>query len=207
MEPRVILNGAKYVAFSAGVDQASRAIYRAGVANNQTIKGAIDKDKELYKSGIGTSVYSDLTIPAFSYTDPVSGVTYDVPEIQMYSMRISVNMNKNIVKTPIVGLQGGTVKEYCSDGDDSVIIEGEITGQNGVYPALEVNELKKLCRAPVAFNVVSTFLQNLDIDTLVIEYADIPQKAGGYSFQDFKLYCISDIPIELNLISSSNTNA
>jgi hypothetical protein len=176
-------------------------LYAAGIQIAQ--KGVV-RDKPLYTSKIGTPVYSDLTIDEFTYT--VNGQTFIVPKLQLYTMILTTSGAKNIVKTPIQGLKG-TIKEYISDGDDVVIIEGTITGKNGIYPYQEVADLKALINAPVAFKVVSRFLQNLDIDTLVIETYDLPQMEGGYSYQKFKLYCVTDIPVELNIVSESNTTA
>jgi hypothetical protein len=127
-----------------------------------------------------------------------------VPEIKIATLIIEVTKQKNIVKTIIQG-STGSVNEYISTMDDVVVISGVIAGSNGIYPYNEVSDLNKLIQAPVAFKVISRWLQNLNIDNLIIVSADIPQREGGYSFQDFRLYCENDIPIELNIISASNT--
>ena len=198
--------GVPYVAKGLAVNIGSRLIYKSGVETNQLIKQATPKDAALYKSGLGTDITANITIPAFSYTDAVSGFVTDIPEIVFDNFLISTTAQKVIVKTYIQGLPG-TVKEYITNGDNQVIIEGVIAGQNGVYPYDVVNALNKLSDVPVAFRIVSRYLQNLDIDTIVIESSEINQDEGGYSFQKFKLYCITDIPVELNIISSSNTTS
>lgn len=196
-------NQTKYIIKGAVVTAAEYSIYQAGVSANNAAKGGVNRDKPLYKSKLGTPVYSDITIPEFTYT--IDDKSYTVPEIKLYSVLLVVNSAKNIVKTPIQGLNG-TIKEYISDSDDSVTITGTITGSNGNYPYEEVNNLHRLLSAPVAFKIVSKFLQNLDIDTLVIESAEIPQEEGGYSYQKFTINCVTDFPVELNIISSTSNN-
>lgn len=194
-----------YIIQGLGVQAASTQQYKAGIEANQRQKlGIIQMDKPLYNSKLGTPVFSDLVVDPFNYT--IDGVTYYVPGIKTYDIILVTSGNKNIVKTTIQGLNGD-VKEYVNTGPDTIVIEGVITGNNGVYPYNEVSDLKKLIDAPVAFKVTSRFLQTLNIDTLVIEGYELPQIKGGYSYQNFKLYCVTDIPVELNIISSSNTTA
>lgn len=192
----------EYNIIGVGVGLVTKQIYKAGIAANQAKGSGQPLDKKLYNSELGTPVMTDLTVDPFNYT--IDGVTYYVPGIKLYKMLIQTSGNKSIVKTPIQGLDG-TVKEYISSGDNTVIIEGCLTGSNGRYPYNEVNDLNKLIDAPVAFKVTSKYLQNLGIDTLVIESFDIPMQGGYYSQQDFKLYCVTDIPVELYIVSSSNT--
>ncbi len=146
---------------------------------------------------------ADITFPAFEYT--IDQVSYSVPEVKLYTMILVVDGTKNIVKTPIQGLNG-TIKEYISDSDDVVVMKGKINGKNGVHPFDQVKALHKLLKAPVAVKVISKWLQNLDIDTLVVESFHLPQEEGGYSYQSFEITFSTDFPIELNIVSASNTN-
>lgn len=196
--------GTKYIIRGIGLQVVDQSLYKAGIDAVMLKQDPAGRDKPLYNSQLGTPVFGDFTVDPFNYT--TDGVTFFVPGVKLYTIIIEVTKGKNIVTTPIQGLKG-TVKEYISDGDDIVIISGIIAGQNGIFPYKEVNDLNKLVEAPVAFKVISRWLQNLNIDSLVINGADIPQMPGGYSYQEFKLYCVSDIPIELNIISPSNTTA
>lgn len=204
--PYNIIKDTRYVGRGLALQVLSTGVYAVGINANQVRRGARPTDKKLYNSELGTPVITDISFPAFSWTDPVTGFVTDVPEFRSPSCLITVNLQKVIVKTPIQGL-GGTVKEYIYTGDSNITIEGVITNQSGIHPFDAVNALKKLIDAPIAISVVSRYLQNLDIETLVIESAEIGQEEGGYSYQKFKLYCVTDIPVELNIISSSNTSA
>lgn len=157
--------------------------------------------RELYKSAIGTPVVIDLQINAASYTK--AGVNYNFSDINLTAVLVTLNQTKNIVKTPIQGLDG-TIKEYISDGDWQVNIRGVILGQNGVYPLQEVTELKTaadmaLDDAGNVLKVNSWFLQIFGIDNLVVESATYPQEEGGISMQLFEWNCISDKSIELQI--------
>lgn len=155
------------------------------------------RDKPLYYSSLGTPVFSDLRIEGFSYTSKQYG-NVTVPTMVFTSVLMTVDQSKHIIKTDIQG-RNGSVKEYISDGDYTVNIKGVITAPNGIYPYDAVVDLKKWLHAPMEFRVASRWLQNLDIDVLVIENYSIPQMEGGYSYQLFDINCISDLPFELNL--------
>lgn len=204
----------KYIVKGLATRVISTEIYKAGVAASNAKGGGATQDSPVktdtsasngytdLRSNLNNKIYADLKVASFDYT--IDGIQFVVPEINLASILITVNSAKNIIKTPIQGLNG-TIKEYISDSDDSVTFKGRISGKNNVYPYKQVNDLHKLLSAPVAFKVICTFLQNLDIDTVIVETAVIPQEMGGYSYQDFEINCSTDFPIELNIVSASNT--
>lgn len=157
-------------------------------------------DAKLYDSKIGTPVYADVTLEGGTYTDNITGREVVFPTIKIDSVLLTVSFASRIIKTEIQG-RNGTVKEYIGEDDASVTIQGVITGWNGHYPAAEVSALNEWRRAPIAKNVTSTYLQNLGITSLVVEGMSVPQIAGGYSYQTFTINCVSDIPVELKIVS------
>lgn len=167
------------------------------------IAGTVTLDKELYKSALGTPVLSDITfgdkinLTNNQWTDNNNKIQSFDP-VTFACVLFSVSQAKIIVKTQIQG-RDGSVKEYIGKDDYSVQIDGIITGANGHYPIDEVKALKKMLDAPIPLIVTSWYLQNLDIDMLVVNSYDIDQDAGGYSYQNFSIKCISDIPVELKI--------
>lgn len=147
---------------------------------------------------LGTPVFADVTLKGGQYTDNITGSVITYPEIKLATVLLTVSFAARIVKTEIQG-RDGTVKEYIGQDDAKVSINGIITGRNGHYPAFEVGLLNEWRRAPVSKSVVSAYLQNLGINNLVVESFDIPQIAGGYSYQTFSMECISDAPVELKI--------
>ena len=167
--------------------------------NSETLKSGYDSpDNKLYDSPLGTPVFADVTLRGGTYVDNITGNTVKFDELQYAAVILTVSFTSRIIKTEIQG-RNGTVKEYIGEDDAKVTIQGVICGSNGVYPAEDVARLNEWRRAPVAKSVTSKFLQNLGIDNLVVESFDVPQIAGGYSYQTFTIQCISDLPVELKI--------
>lgn len=179
---------------------------RNNVRQPNPYNGRIDQSNlgatELYKSDLGTPVFIDVTFGDQNnptvYRDLRTGIDMTLPVITFQSILVSVTFPRNIVKTEIQG-RNGTVKEYIGEGDASINFRGIITGTNGNYPAESVAILKELVYAPVPVPVISEYLNNLDIYTVVFEDRTFEQEEGGYSYQTFSLNAISDTPQELKL--------
>lgn len=163
------------------------------------ISQAVTIDPELYKSALGTPVLTDLQFIGQTWTDQY-GVTRTFKTLTFQAVLITVNQSKNIVLTDIQG-RDGTVKEYIGMGDYSITINGIITGPNGHYPKDEVKDLKRMLDANIAVSVVSWYLQNLDVSSIVIKDYEIPQTQGGYSYQNFSVSALSDTPTEIQIFN------
>lgn len=187
----------------AGVSTLLRAFnlqnVRVQVEKDNKYEGKIPKglpaDPEFYKSRLGTPVVADITFMPGFYTDD-NGRSVNFQGITLDTMLITVAQQKRIVITEIQG-RDGSVKEYIGMGDYQVTINGMIIGDNGRYPSQEVAALKEICKAPVSLQVVSRYLQNLDIFNLVVQDFTFDQAPGGYSQQLFSILCLSDAPVEL----------
>ena len=155
-------------------------------------------DAPLYTSALGTPVFADVTLKGGSYIDNLTLQEVTFKDIRFDAVLLTVDFASRIVKTEIQG-RDGTVKEYIGQDDAKVSIQGVISSFNGHYPALETGILAAWCKAPLAKGAVSTFLQNLGINSLVVEDYSFPQMAGGYSYQTFTISCVSDIPVELKI--------
>lgn len=192
---------------STGVIAASLAAEaRNNASRPNPFNGRIDttdtRVTELYKSQLGTPVFIDVTFgdnqnPTV-YRDLKTNTDVTLPVMVFQAILCSVVFPRNIVKTEIQG-RNGTVKEYIGEGDAQISFRGIITGLNGQYPADVVAELRALSLAPVPVPVISEFLNNLDIYTVVFEDRSFEQEEGGYSYQTFSLNAISDTPQELRL--------
>lgn len=203
-------------------------------SNKNPYKGNIEEntaaDKQLYLSYLGTPVLTDLTLgltadnkvspwaytvkngPYYNaniinYTD-AQGNNKQYKAMSFTTVLITVDQTKNIVKTQIQGMDGA-VKEYIGMDDYIITINGIIPGQNGHYPAEEVRNLNNLCSAPVAIPVVGTYLQNLDIDYIVINRFSLKQTEGSYSQQPFTInaYSAKDINLVITTGKTGNISA
>lgn len=164
---------------------------------DKKIPDANPKDAALYMSSLGTNVVADVTLKGATYTDN-NGRSITIDDLQLVTVLVNVTQSKKIITTEIQG-RDGTVKEYIGMDDFNISINGILTGTNGAFPIDEFLLLKDLCRAPIALDVVSYYLQNLDIHSLVIKDFNFDQEAGGISKQNFTLTCLSDVPVELQI--------
>jgi hypothetical protein len=166
------------------------------------ISQAVTRDKALYKSPLGTPVFTDLTLGSKtqpnSYQDKNTGKIITFQAVTLITVLISVSMDKKIIKTEIPG-KDGTQKEYIGTDDYQVSINGVLTGPNGKYPTDGVTALKAILDAPIPIEVTNHFLNNLDIYTIVIKDYNLNQEMGGYSSQKFSITAISDTPAELKV--------
>lgn len=165
------------------------------------VPNAVQMDPALYRSNLGTPVLTDLTLgdkvntQNNQWTDQ-NGRVYSFQPITLVAVLINASFPKKIVKTEIQG-RSGTVKEYIGEDDAQLTISGIICGSNGHYPIDEVKQLMEIRKAPIPIVVTSNYLQNLDIDMLVIEDIELGQDEGGWSYQTFSIKAISDLPVEL----------
>lgn len=151
------------------------------------------------RSGFGkVPIFVDLILHGGYYVDNITQKEVTYPEIRFDTVLVSVDFAQRVVKTEIQG-RDGTVKEYIGKDDATITIQGVITGSNGVYPQEDVNALIQWIYAPVTKSVECGFLQNMGINWIVVEGASIPQVAGGYSYQQFSINCVSDLPVEFLL--------
>lgn len=158
-------------------------------------------------SYLGTPVISNLEIPAGRYFTNEDKLV-DFEGIRIDSILFDVNIEKNIVSTPING-RNGTVKQYISMGDYVCNCQGVIIGQTdasnagfdvsstNAIPEAEIRKLNKILRVPQSIEVVSEFLDFFDISTVVVLDCRFTQREGFRDSVYFNLTLLSDEPIEL----------
>lgn len=155
-------------------------------------------DPELYKSLLGTPVYTNIEFLSDRYETNTKGKFIDTLKLRFDAVLLTVTQAKNIVKTKIQG-RDGTTKEYIGMDDYQIQINGIITGPNGRFPSDDVSNLKQILDAPIPIPVASSYLNSLGINSIVVEQYELGQEAGGYSYQTFSVTCSSDVPQELRL--------
>lgn len=190
--PEVSEGNSKIIIQSFALDSVKTQIYKAGMPPS---KG---QGKVYGISKLGTPVFSNLDITGFSYTDQ-QNKTVSVPNIRFDTVLFVVNQQKNMQITTIQG-RNTTVKEYIADGDYQVQIMGILTADNRNFPQADLQDLISLLKAPLAFKINSWYLDLFGINNLVVDSYRIGQDEGGYSYQKFEVNCLSDAPIELQIV-------
>lgn len=140
-------------------------------------------------SALGTPIFSNMILTTLDGSN----------NLQVDTVLFTVSQTRNIIKTSIVGVDG-TLKEYVSDGDYTITVQGVLTSSDDRnYPAEDISTLLQLVKQKEALAVTSDFLQLFEIYNLVVESYSFPQTEGFQNMQAFELTCSSDKPIELIL--------
>lgn len=196
LKNRINLNKINLVLAGAGADAAKSALYS---------RGNYEADSSDKNSVFGTPIFSDLTFKDGSYLPLDGGEAISYKGLSLDGVLMSVSMSKNIITTAIQG-KSGTVKEYVSDGDFEITVNGVISSTSNKYPESEVEALSTLFSVPDSLRVTSEFFSHFGvisplglsgIDEVVIVDFSFPQSEGFRNTQLFSCKMISDSPIEL----------
>lgn len=145
----------------------------------------------VFSKQFNTPVFCDVTFSPGSYIDE-NGNQINFKGLNIQLALISVMNQKNIIETSLQG-RNGTVKEYISDGDYQIKIEGKIYGHGANnYPQDDVQKLIQICKAPQAITITSDFLKLFDVSSIVVKNYTIDQLEGIRNYQEFVLQCLSD---------------
>ena len=156
------------------------------------------RDPQLYLSSLGTPVFTDLTFKGATYTDN-SGKKVSFQDLTLTLVLMTISQDKNIVETVIQGADG-EIDEYIGMKSYQITINGILTASNGVAPTSDHNDLHQVLKAPIDIDVVSTYLQNLDIYTILVKGFTYDEEAGGYSKQNFTINAKTSTPAILQII-------
>lgn len=137
-------------------------------------------------------------------------IKYGNKEFIFNECLISLNMEKNIVTTPLQG-RNGTIKEYVSDGDYNISIDAGVSTytieQNGEYnidyPKDAVKELKDILSLPETLEVQSDFLEIFGIKSAVVKAFSLQQETHS-NRQSINIQMLSDEPYEIKLKEENN---
>jgi len=150
-----------------------------------------------FSDQLGTPIMSNLIFEAGSYSDRGQIVNFEGLRMDMVLM--TVNQQKNIIKTQVQGRRG-SVKEYISDGDFIINVKAAIVNPNSEkYPADDVRKLRDILRAPVALRFTSEYIDRFGSFDLVVDSYDFPQSQGFRNVQAVNINLISDNTIEIKL--------
>jgi len=157
------------------------------------------EDDEEKKSLLNTPIYDSLVFGniegANTYLD-LDGIEKEFKPLTIDLAIITISQSKNIVSTAIQG-RNGTVKEFISDGDYQISINGLIWINDNIYPEEEVQKFVNIMKVPQAIKIYSNFINLFGISELVITSYDVPQLEGMRNQQPFTITAISDEYINL----------
>lgn len=147
---------------------------------------------------LGTPIYSNIIFNKGKILDN-NGIEIDFWEdFYIEDCLIIVSQTKKIIVTEIQG-RDGTVKEYIGLDDFQITINGRLNGAYGVNPKEDTKTLHKILSSGAPLAVTNWFLQNLDINDIVVQSFEIPQIEGKYSTQFFTITAMSDRVVEAKI--------
>jgi hypothetical protein len=147
---------------------------------------------------LGTPIYSSLIFNKGKVLDQ-NGVEIDFwQDFEIQDCLITVTQSKKIVVTEIQG-RDGTVKEYIGMGDFMINIVGRLNGKYNVNPKEDTKILNKILSSGAPLAVSNWYLQNLDINDIVVQDFEFPQIEGRYSTQYFTINAMSDRVVEAKI--------
>lgn len=196
--------------------QAELILKGAGVVAKSAIQAAFVNYSEITKEQFNedltfSSKFGIPTFDIFSFNANVANpIKYtaskefgggDVNIIAPFTFEtslIEVNQTKNIVRTVIAGTNG-SVKEFMSEGDYIINLKGVIVGDvANQRPDVNVlNALVAYLKAPLSIPVSCNFLNELLINSVVVESYKLGQREGARNVIDIEINMLSDSPIEL----------
>lgn len=202
-----IQNKARVLVPDAALSQLREGIVRAVLRPKRSIYDIPEYQSYLNTPVYGSFIFGDLDKPnANNYVDQF-GEKKSFTPLQFHECTFNISQTRNIITTTVQGFNG-TVKEYVSDGDFQIAIDGVLSGvYNGKsfesstkYPVGLVNSLIRAIQIPSAIPVSNNILSSIfNINYVVVTSYSFPRNTAGMNYQRFQLNLISDRPVEIVL--------
>ncbi|MBP2833509.1 hypothetical protein J8281_15040 [Aquimarina sp. U1-2] len=109
---------------------------------------------------------------------------------------IAVSRSKNIVTTAVQG-RNYTVKEFISNGDHTITVNGVLASQGRGYPTNQVVQLRNILDSNRSLKVTNALLQRMGILELVVTDYEFPSNEGLKNIQPFSFNALSEQPLEI----------
>jgi hypothetical protein len=147
---------------------------------------------------LGTVVFDDITFPAGTYINN-DGDAVNYAELILLSIQVVVSKQKNIIETPVSGVDG-TIKEYISGGDYMVSISGKITQSAlNVFPADDIDNFVEIENIDDSIPIDSKLLNEFfNVFNVVIKKISLSTIPGSINEVDINIEAVSDFELDLN---------
>jgi hypothetical protein len=154
------------------------------------------------QSLLNTPIYDTIifgNIDGTNQYEDINGDVFSFKPLQIDVAIVTISQTKNVVTTAIQG-KNGTIKEFISDGDYQITIDGIIWIDDNIYPEDDVQTLINICKIPQSITIFSRFVNMFGVSEIVITDYSFPQQIGIRNQQSFTINAISDAPINLEEI-------
>ena len=150
---------------------------------------------------LGTPIWSSLIFKETKIENPDvdPSESESIQELELVSVVMTVEKRKQVIVTKVTN-RVGDVKEFISDGDYQVRVQGAIVSQGiATAPRQEAELLDAHLSLGQTLEVASSFLDIFGIESVVIldySISEVPEYSNQY---DFSINMVSDQPIELEV--------
>ena len=169
------------------------------MATNVKINNASDYLIPVGISQLGTIMFDNILFPAGTWFDLEGNEQY-YSELKIDGVSFTVERTKNIIKTPVAGLDG-TIKEYVNMSDFMINIRA-IFAPSSIDPSEKepvdlLNSFSELEKCPESVPILSKIINNTFNITRVIVEGFNMNRLGSDSWE-LNIDLISDIPVNLH---------
>jgi len=109
---------------------------------------------------------------------------------------LSVGRSKNIVTTAIQG-RDYTVKEFISNGDHNITVNGVLATHGKGYPTGQVVQLRKILDSNKTLKVIHPVLRKIGVFEIAVTNYEFPSNNGMKNIQPFSFSALSEVPLEI----------
>lgn len=175
--------------------------FSKGVAKFPDVAGIAEQPIGL--SQLGTPVYDSIVIPAVTY-DNTNGKTITTPPLTLIDALINVSLQRNISVTKIVG-RSGSVKEFISNGDYEINVNGRIVSPIQAEPTGELYIFNQIMRIEKEIPAYSKYLFTTYgiTDIVIVGKPTIQQVEGSRNTYNYSFRALSYEEIELEVIDNA----
>ena len=116
---------------------------------------------------------------------------------RMDGVALTTSRSKNIVTTAIQG-RDYTVKEFISNGDHAITVNGVLATHGKGYPTAQVVQLRKILDSNQTLKVIHPVLRKLGVFEIAVTNYEFPSNNGMKNIQPFTFSALSEVPLEIN---------
>ena len=161
-------------------------------ASADRMAGILDTDQK-----VDTSLLNQPLFDVLKFEHSEDNFTLELKDAPI----VSVSLPRNIVKTAIQGRKkGGTVKEFVSNDDYHISVNGLLADMQDKMPWDKMKKLNEFLTAARSYKVYSVFLGKLNIQNVVVDQiGEIKPVDGHTNIIQYSFTLLSDDAPELSI--------
>jgi hypothetical protein len=206
----IMLASEAYYGISFVVESAAISLLKSKFYGEQLSKIGVEDQQSLINNGksiLGTPIISNIVLgdsinTIFNFID-FDGSVKQANSINLECCLITLSRQKNIVETILEG-RDGVVSQFISNGAYKIDITCIIATTDNSWPSSIMKDLDSIFTIPDSIPITSDLLNLFNIHSMIIKDHNMTQEEGYYNQQTITFSGISDNPINLQSVSTTN---